>query len=240
MKKDKIILLFSDLEGTILRERDGDYDDETMHIFLSEIAKLQKLTEAKVNIHLISPVYKKQMEHMVERIDRNISSFNLVHGYNGWNNSINLIEGASCYPEEIVSDEFLGDRIVPLKKPIGADEYDIARYGKYNYVRQWCEVYNESQSKELLMSIYCGNGRNDSDAMTYVKTKGKGMVVCPINSRTEVRQKANFVSQKEDLKGITEGIQFINRALEKRFHTLTDHVESEGKTDKEDDQYLGS
>ncbi len=44
MEKRKIILLFLDLEGTILREEDGLYDDEEMYHFLEQIDKLQKNT----------------------------------------------------------------------------------------------------------------------------------------------------------------------------------------------------
>ena len=38
-----------------------------------------------------------------------------------------------------------------------------ARFGKANYVRNWCEIIKESQSKELVMAMYWGNGRNDVD-----------------------------------------------------------------------------
>jgi len=61
----KKILMFFDLEGTILRESDGQYDNEAMYNFLAQISRLQELTDAEVNLHLVSPVYQKQMEEIM-------------------------------------------------------------------------------------------------------------------------------------------------------------------------------
>ena len=66
MKKRKVILLFSDLEGTILRESDGNFDPETMYGFLSQLHKLQLLTGADVHMHLVSPVFQKQMQEVTD------------------------------------------------------------------------------------------------------------------------------------------------------------------------------
>lgn len=214
MEKEKVILLFSDLEGTILREADGKYDDEAMYNFLSQIDRLQQLTNASVNIHLVSPVYKEMMEMIMDGIDKNIGSYNVIHRNN---RRIPFIEGGTSTPEtEMMSGEFLGDRILPLKKPIDARQFDSSRYGKANYVRTWCGVYDDSESKDLIMRIYCGNGQNDLSAMDYVKSQRGGFVVCPDNSRKLAKQKANYVSSKTDLQGITEGIANINREIEKR------------------------
>ena len=38
---EKIILLYSDLEGTILRESDSKYDDTDMYNFLKQLSRLQ-------------------------------------------------------------------------------------------------------------------------------------------------------------------------------------------------------
>ena len=40
-EKQKIIILYSDLEGTLLRESDGKYDDADMYDFLTQLDKLQ-------------------------------------------------------------------------------------------------------------------------------------------------------------------------------------------------------
>ena len=54
MNKKKIILLFSDLEGTLLRESDGKFEPEDMYSFLSELYKLQELKKAKIHLHLVT------------------------------------------------------------------------------------------------------------------------------------------------------------------------------------------
>lgn len=229
MEKEKIILLFSDLEGTILREADGEYDDESMYNFLSQIDRLQQLTGASVNMHLVSPVYKEMMEKIMNRIDRNISSYNMIHKSS---RRIPFIEGGTSSPEtDMFGEDFLGDRIVPLKKPIDSREFDSSRYGKANYVRTWCSVYDENESNDLIMRIYCGNGRNDLAAMDYIKNQKGGFVVCPDNSRTLAKEKASYVSSKLDLRGITEGIESINKEIEKR--TLPQSENSSEKSDRQ-------
>lgn len=214
MEKKKIVLLFSDLEGTILREEDGEYNDEEMYHFLEQIDKLQKNTNAQVKIHLVSPVYKNAMEMIMNKIDTNIQSYNHIHS---GNLRIREIEGAACYPEEgIQSEEFEGDRIVPLKRPIDMNNFDTARYGKAHYVRNWYEAYEEDMYTDIVMCIYCGNGRNDLAAIDYVNSRKNGFAICPKNSRKEAKKKAFHVSEKTDLQGITEGICAINERIEKR------------------------
>ena len=214
MEKKKIILLFLDLEGTILREEDGLYDDEEMYYFLEQIDKLQKSTNAQVKMHLVSPVYKDVMEKIMDKIDMNIHSYNRIHRGNAY---IKEIEGAACYPEEgVQSEEFEGDRIVPLKKPIDSNDFDTARYGKAHYARSWYEAYDENIYTDIGMCIYCGNGRNDIAAIDYVNSRKNGFAVCPNNSRTDAKKRAFYVSAKTDLPGITEGIGAINQCIEKR------------------------
>lgn len=229
MDKEKIILLFSDLEGTILRESDGNYDDEMMYRFLSQIDRLQQLTDASVNIHLVSPVYKETMEKIIDRMDKNISSYNTLHKDG---KRIPFIEGGTSTPEiQMSGDEFLGDKVVPLKMPIDSRNFDSSRYGKANYVRTWCSVYEENKEKDLIMRIYCGNGQNDLSAMSYIKSKKGGFVVCPNNSRQLAKKQADFVSPKTDLGGITEGLKGINNEIEKRLVP-----ESKAEEDKKEKQ----
>lgn len=214
MKKRKIILLFSDLEGTILREEDGEFDDEKMHEFLRQLDKLQQLTDGEIHMHLVSPVYMSQMEKVMDRIDRVISRYNDLHHPS---QKILPIECAVAYPEgNMYSQEFLGDRIMPFEKPVSFTSFDISQYGKEHYVRSWIDTYKESETKDLLMAIYCGNGRNDLTAMKLVNEQKAGFVICPKNSRREVKEKAFHASEKTDLSGITEGISLINREIEKR------------------------
>ena len=214
MKKQKTILLFSDLEGTILREEDSKINPEAMYNFLSQIDKMQKLTGASVNIHLVSPVYREQMEDVMDKIDKSIANYNIEHR----KSNILRVQAGAAYPDSMIGDEFLGDRIVPLKRPINSRDFDTARYGKSYYVRTWCDMYKDNEYKNLIMAIYCGNGRNDLDAMKYIRNRKDGFVVCPQNSRQQAKAIANFVSKKTDLFGISEGIGNINKEIEKRVY----------------------
>ena len=227
MNKKKVILLFSDLEGTLLRESDGKFEPADMYSFLSELYKLQELTKAKVHLHLVSPVYQKQMNAIMKQIDKAIESFSKIHKLE---NSLNPIEGGAAYPDiDMISSEFTGDRIFPLRDPINTKDFDTAKFGKADYVLNWCEHYMESDLNELIMAIYCGNGRNDLDAMDYIKRLKQGFIVCPKNSRHEAKAKTTLVSDKTDLLGITDGISKINKLIEKR---LDKHGKYKGVTRK--------
>ena len=80
---------------------------------------------------------------------------------------------------------------------------------------------------KLIMAIYCGNGRNDLDAMDYIKRLKQGFIVCPKNSRHEAKAKTTLVSDKTDLLGITDGISKINKLIEKRIEPNKDEAEQE-------------
>lgn len=218
MEKQKTILLFSDLEGTILREGDSKIDLEAMYNFLSQIDKMQKLTGAKVNIHLVSPVFREQMEDVMYRMDKSIAIYNIEHK----KSNILRVQAGAAYPDSLIGDEFLGDRIVPLKRPINSRDFDTARYGKSYYVRTWCDMYKDNAYDNLIMAIYCGNGRNDLDAMKYIKNRKDGFVVCPRNSRQQAKAIATFVSERTDLFGVSEGLENINKEIEKRVHPEKD------------------
>lgn len=225
MNKKKVILLFSDLEGTLLRESDGKFEPKDMYSFLSELYKLQELTKAKIHLHLVSPVYQKQMNEIMKQIDNAIAFFDKL---NKLGNALDPIEGGAAYPDiDMISSEFTGDRIVPLREPVNTKDFDTAKFGKADYVLNWCEHYMESDLNELIMAIYCGNGRNDLDAMDYIKRLKQGFIVCPKNSRHEAKAKTTLVSDKTDLLGITDGISKINKLIEKRIEPNKDEAEQE-------------
>ena len=231
MKKEKTILLFSDLEGTILRESDGQYSDEEMFYFLQQIDKLQSNTDSIVKIHLVSPIYKHQMENIINKIDKNINSYNNI---NKEHKKIYEIECGGAYPDENIKNyEFFGDKVFTMQKPINSRDFDSARYGKAHYVQSWIDMYNDNESKDLIMCIYCGNGRNDLKAMSIITQKDEGFVVCPKNSRHQAQELAFYTSEKEDLPGITEGIEEINKKiLEKNGVNLNDQTEQQNNSQR--------
>lgn len=215
MRVTKTILIFSDLEGTILKEENGQYDEEEMQQFLAQIDKMQQMTDAEVRIHLVSPVYKEQMKKVMDDIDKSILRYNVK---NRPKEKIEYLEGAAAYPETDMleteySNTYLKDtRIAELKKPISMSqfEFDLATHGKLNYVRSWYDDYNERENKDLLLAIYMGNGRNDIEAMRFLSSKKQGVIICPSNSRRQIKASAFNVGTKEDLPGLTEGIAKIN------------------------------
>lgn len=219
MKDKKVILLFSDLEGTILGEENGNYSEEEMNLFLEQIDRMQKSTNTKIHLHLVSPVFESQMEKVIDKIDTDIIKYNINNKEGSF---IEEIEGGSCTQEIGVSQDYkkFQSKVVPFKKPINTKEADASIYGKETYIRSWCDYYKE---KGLLKTaIYCGNGRNDVLAMKHVKEKANGFVVCPKNSRPDVKKIADFVSDKLELLGITEGLAKINDEIEKRIDKSID------------------
>ena len=73
-------IIFSDLEGTILRESDRSYSDEDMFNFLQNLNNLTEITDSLCELHLVSPVSGMSMNNYIDRIDKNIRSFNKITG----------------------------------------------------------------------------------------------------------------------------------------------------------------
>lgn len=223
--KNKVILMYSDLEGTLLREKDSEYGKEELNEFLSQIDKLQQQTGATVQFHLVSPVDESFMDKILKQLDKDIRDYNRTTTDSN-HTTVNTVVAAAAYPmEDFTGVNTLGrayikridHRIIQLKKPVsGRNMSNPAGFGKENYVRTLTEYTKNSSQKELLMSIYCGNGRNDLSASDYIRFQKNGFVICPKNSRRELKARASFVSEHEDLKGIIDGLEKINNEIEKR------------------------
>lgn len=227
-EKQKIIILYSDLEGTILRESDGEYDDADMYDFLSQLDKLQQLTGATVQMHIVSPIDQKAMTEILDKLDSSFSAYRRLQK----GRKLNFINGAAAYPLDDRTLMSMGtkhfkidSRIIDLRKPISADDKNPAGTGKFGYVKEWSTQIKQRDDKEVIMQIYCGNGRNDLFAMDFINSQKNGFVVCPSNTRTAAKAKTQFVSNKTDLPGITEGITRINMEIEKR--TNPEHFQKE-------------
>lgn len=169
MKQKRVIILFTDLEGTILRERDGQYDDEAMFKFLEQLDNLQHNTDSEVLMHIVSPIEVKYMEQLLDKLDRNIYSYDRIKHSN-----LKVPQGALASEQNngYHSEEFLGDRILPLERIPNIYGDDLARIAKNRYAKNFIEEYKRSPYNDLVMCLYCGNGRNDLDAMKTVKQTG--------------------------------------------------------------------
>ena len=195
------IFYFTDLEGTILRESDGKFDKEEFKKLLEELSKLQESLKASVKINIVSPIYMDQMEELVDLFDRQIVEFNKSSN----KDRLDPINSAVAFPRETFSG---GDYTYDIIEPFPGRTLDGGEKGKETYVRNWMEAYPDAK-----LYIYAENGGNDILAMRKVKENPRGFVICPKNSRTEVKKIANYVSEKEDLEGVIEGLEKVNDAV---------------------------
>lgn len=206
--KDKTIM-FIDLEGTILNEEDGKIQEQDLFDFIGLINQLEVSTESTVAIHLVSPVEYKIMKQIKDHIDFNIKKYNRQ-----MKTDIQGVESAACN----MTDESLLDQtdntIVPLPTNISKDKRIIGLAEKAEYVKFWHQLLkNRYKIKNL---IYIGNGRNDLQAMKYVKSQN-GIAICPKNSRTKVREIADYTGHSSALKGVNEALnQAIKNNLQNR------------------------
>ena len=128
---------------------------------------------------------------------------NLVEEINNFRKNTNITTYFILIPNSIYINQ--------EKLPNFANTFDQEEMIKEVYVRNWMEAYPDAK-----LYIYAGNGRNDILAMKRVKANPKGFVICPKNSRTEVKEIAHFVSNKEDLEGVIDGLEKINGAVRQR------------------------
>lgn len=185
---------------------------------------MQELMDAKVKMHIVSPVSQDQMTEILDQLDRNFMRFNRLHPEKI--KKLDFIEGAGASAkedfmmgsqEDFASKRFLrkmDSRIEPLKKSGKESDDNPAGYGKYNYVLNWTKMSQERY--DVKMVIYCGNGRNDLAAMDYVNATKGGFIICPQNTRREAKAKTSLVGTKNDLQGIIEGLSNLNKLIEKR------------------------
>ena len=219
---EKEIMMFFDLEGTLIEEELGEVNVEKINEVLDAISRLEENTNSKVNIHIVSPVSMKAMEGIVDKLDRVIIRYNMAQG-----KRLKEIQSAVAYPDtNYIDPNFLYDRIIPMKILPTANHGETDKYGKCYYVRNWIE----SMGDKVAFSIYGGNGFNDLKAMEYIK-RSKGFVICPENSYEGVKKLADYVSEKHAADGIKDGIDFINAQIEKRKHN---EVTKEGATQGDD------
>ena len=177
---NKAILMFCDLEGTLLNEKNGTLDARKLFRFFDQINKIQQTTKSTVYMHLLSPIPLDIMEKVLDKLDTYIAKYNREK-----RTFIRDIQGATAsYPAGISQEE---------------NTYDIAAQGKLEYVEKWIRGINN-----LDFCIYAGNGRNDFRAIDYIRKNSRGYSICPDNSRKAVKKIATFTSENTDIEGIIE------------------------------------
>lgn len=208
-----VILYFTDLEGTILREKDGKYDPGELQIFLQQLSDLQENLDAKVKINIVSPVFMEHMKRIVNRFNIEIAKFNRTNR----KTDLDLINAAMASLDS--NQYFEQDYTYDVIEPFPHIDLDGGEHGKSQHVNNWIRAIPNAK-----LYIYAGNGRNDILAMKKVLEQPNGIVICPKNSRTEVKNIATVVSDKEDLEGIINNLKLVNKSLKK---THEDHDDDE-------------
>lgn len=204
MNNNKVILMFCDLEGTLLNEKNGTLDARKLFKFFDQINKIQQTTRSTVYMHLLSPIPLNIMEKVLDKLDTYIARYNMEKG-----TFIRDIQGATAsYPAGISQQENTYDRIAPFPEKATSNDYDIGAEGKLEYVRKWIRGINN-----LDFCIYAGNGRNDFKAIDYIRKNSKGYSICPENSRRTVKSIVNFTSTNTDIEGVIDGLNNLNNLL---------------------------
>lgn len=201
---NKAILMFCDLEGTLLNEKNGTLDARKLFRFFDQINKIQQTTKSTVYLHLLSPIPLNIMNEVLDKLDTYIAKYNREK-----RTFIRDIQGATAsYPAGISQEENTYDRIAPFPERATKDAYDIAAQGKLEYVEKWIRGISN-----LDFCIYAGNGRNDFKAIDYIRKNSRGYSICPDNSRKAVKKIATFTSENTDIEGIIDGLDRLNQYL---------------------------
>lgn len=205
MNNKDVIMLFLDLEGTIINEETGEMEQDKIEELLKELNRLEKNVGAKVNIHIVSPVFIETMKTIMDKFDLVVAKYNTKN-----NVRLKEIQGAVAYPDtDYISTNDLYDKIFPMNVSV---KNNFDKFGKVEYVKKWMDV----MKNRIALSIYGGNGLNDTSAMDFVKRQKNGFVICPENSHEKVKNIASYISNKSATDGITSGIRYINEQIEKR------------------------
>lgn len=201
MKSD--IVIFTDLEGTILREIDGKYDETVMFQFLRQINRLEKLEDATAQIHILSPMMVDQMKYILDELDEAFAKYNKTSG-----NYVSYIKSAIA-----IQDNYTGWRNIPNRMLL-VKYKNLNQYGeeKLSYVESYMKAHKDDDIKKM---IYMGNGANDVMAMQKIKSNN-GIVICPYNSTDEVKKIATYKSNEEDLRGVVDGFSKLCQEVEKQ------------------------
>lgn len=207
------IIIFTDLEGTILRDIDGEYDEKEMFQLLQQINRLEKLEGATAQIHILSPMTVDQMKYILGEFDETFNKYNKTSG-----NYVSYVKSAIAFQDNYTDWRNISNRILLVK------HRNINQYGeeKLSYVESYMKSHEGDDIKKI---IYMGNGANDVMAMQKVKSNN-GIVICPYNSTDEVKKIATYKSDKEDLRGLIEDFSQLCQEIEKRrVHSSPDENE---------------
>ncbi len=209
MINDNTIILYSDLEGTLLNEDTRDFDSEHIWSFLKELQNIQENTEKSISINIVSPTYPSSMENYIKKLDNYISEFNRKNTSSRRLDYVNA--GISYYSDEF-DKQSRDRRVIPLFEYNRFSKSNQTLNMKKNFIVENIIRFNNLKD---IQYMYLGNGTNDLEAMKFINSQG-GITCCPNNSKTTVKQIATYQGTSTDIKGIAEALKSYNIELEKR------------------------
>lgn len=206
------IMIFTDLGGTLIDEEKETYSEEELFKLFDQIARLEELEGAKASIHIVSPMFEDVMEKILDKLDDSIWNYNKATG-----KGLNFVDAAMAFENDSYDISYRGSgdrRIITIPCDLRRAKLTVYGVEKENYVRTCMKSY--SQRFEVSDYIYMGNGGNDLGAMKAVKAAkdGRGIVICPQNSKDFVKAVASYTSDKAGILGLAEGLSNLCRAIE--------------------------
>ncbi len=216
MERHKVILLFTALDGTILREEDKRYSKGMMYKVLEQINKMQMITHARVRWYLVSPKDEFVVSYLMNEIDKNIFEYNKILCMVQYGSMINKVQGAlATQLEDLKTRKYkkIDKRVFAFRKNSSSDP---AGKGNLKYVKQWIMMTDDERAgSEVYKIIYAGSSLYEMPTMEYIKKEKHGYVIVPDNAEYKVKKRGTTVTQYPDLQGVAAGLERINKQFEK-------------------------
>ena len=138
------IIIFTDLEGTILRDIDGEYDEKEMFQLLQQINRIEKLEGATAQIHILSPMTVDQMKYILGEFDETFNKYNKTSG-----NYVSYVKSAIAFQDNYTDWRNISNRILLVK------HRNINQYGeeKLSYVESYMKSHEGDDIKKIIYII---------------------------------------------------------------------------------------
>ena len=169
---------------------------------IKKIDEFISIYSTELRFVILSPIEVKYMIPITEKIQEEFDKFNSKHGRSF---SIDL---AVCFKEDDVDIDRLPKYILPM--------LDGIFKGKEHAVTYYIDTIQRSYN--VKNTLYFGNGRNDIEAMKYLREKfaPNAFIICPKNSRTVLRNNPNYITgDGPDLTGINSGLGGLIEKIKK-------------------------
>lgn len=220
---NKDIILFSDLEGTLVKEN-GEFDEENFYKFGQELQNLADATKSNVNIVIVSPMGPTYMTKLLDQMDKSLS---LLERRNlAKINTVKIIAAVADFEDIPMDFNTRIDRRIDELRGVRTRSGSFGADAKLNYISGYIKTQEEHSRENLANKafyIYAGNGDNDVAAISFVNKLKNGLTITPANTVPKVEKIAQIKSNLSGVSGITDCIRQIRMAkIEKDNKSLDD------------------